>query len=110
MAIIEYGHQDHMIIEHGHKSEDDTDDHDLLWLLCDMSAQQADSESFLQMKVSKVSKERNFLATSKKVSKVSKERNLLATSKKVSKVGIFLQLTKIRLESTVNNCEASIVI
>ena len=97
MAIIEYGHQDHMIIEHGHMRitcEDDPNDHDLLWLLCDMSAQQADSESFLPITVSKVSKERNFLAT----------------FKKVSKVGIFLQLTKIRLESTVNNCEASIVI
>jgi len=61
-----------MIIEHGHLMriirEDDPDDHDLLWLFCDMSAQQADFESFLPITVSKVSKKRNFLATFKKVS------------------------------------------
>ena len=52
MAIIEHGHEDH--------HHEDDPDHVLLWLLCDMSAQQADSESFLPTKVSKVSKERNF--------------------------------------------------
>ena len=91
MAIIEHGHEDH--------HHEDDPDHVLLWLLCDMSAQQADSESFLPTKVSKVSKERNFFFW-----------QLSTSSKKVSKIGKFLQLTKIQLESTVNNCEASFVI
>jgi len=76
--------------------DEDHLDHVLLWLLCDMSGQQADSESLLQKKFPTFQFEKHFF------------RQFLTSFNKVSKLGNFLQ--KIQLEGTVNNGEASIVI